>query len=135
MNDKRDAIMREEYKNIREALTRMYRAAKLALKYDKAFEPYESPFTEMYGEAADAIYWLIGEDRDFKNSVTYSVLHSEGIDERYAVGILFRTYVDNVSPAIKPEQPKPTFVTKQEMMDRYMRNGGYMYETPEGEWP
>lgn len=42
---------------------------------------YTNPFAKIFGEAADAIYYLIGDDKmnyqTFDESVTYIVLHSK----------------------------------------------------------
>lgn len=113
---------------IREAILWMYRIAKIADKYAKAFEPYETPFNEIYGDAADAIYYLIGEEDPgkFDQSFTYDVLHTTSLTEDRAVALLMNEFKKNHA------QPAPNLTTPEEMRKMCMENGGYM--TPEGDW-
>ena len=114
--------------NVRDALLRMYRASKTAKKFDDVFCDYDTPYTDIYGDIADAIYYLIGEDTGlFSDSVTYSVLHTENMTESRAVAILLAEYGRN-----NCEQPKPTTFEKDETKKLFEENGGYA--TPEGEW-
>lgn len=123
--------------NIRDALLRMYRAAKWALKYHMALQDAgagDSPYWDIYGEIADAIYALIGEhELYFTHSLTYRVLHTADLDDAKAVDMLYSEYVKNFE--IGPEQmPEPHTISAKEINEMVMKNGGYSYQTPEGDW-
>ena len=71
-----------------EALKRLVRIAVEAKKMHDFMEKNgynDSPYTRIYDNAADAIYYLIGEDGKeydtFDQSLTYIVLHSKASPE------------------------------------------------------
>ena len=119
--------------DIRDALLRMYRVAKMAMKMEETLNKIGyggGPVNDLYGEAADAIYYLIGERTEtFKQSVTYVVLHTVSLDEDRAVCLLLGAYKRN-----HPEQPSPQFIDPEKMRENVKKVGGYHYQTPEGDW-
>lgn len=118
---------------IRDALLRMYRSARLARKLAKAMDDYDTPYHEIYGDLADAIYYLIGEHIEpFSESVTHCVLSSDILLEERAVSILYYIFKQNHPGQETVEQPKPNTISKEGMQKMYATNGGYM--TPEGDW-
>ena len=111
----------------REALLRIYHAAKKAKEYSDLFAGYSTPYTEIYEEIADAMYYLLGENTEtFDLSTTYFVLNNKYLDEETAVGMLISLYE-------RKSTVKPHTFSKEEMAEMYRRNGGYIH-TPEGEW-
>lgn len=71
-----------------EALKRLVRVAEEAKKMHNFMTKNgysNSPYTRIYDEVADAIYYLIGEDskeyETFDQSLTYIVLHSKASPE------------------------------------------------------
>ena len=88
-------------------------------------------FDDFYGNAADAIYALIGEHTEtFEESVTYLVLNTPVLSEERRVQMLMEEYEKN-----HPEQigmPKPNLISRDEFRNMARQCGGYM--SPEGEW-
>lgn len=119
--------------DIRDALLRMYRVAKKSMNLEKSLEEIGyggGLVNDIYAEAADAIYCLIGERTEtFKQSVTYVVLHTVSLDEDRAVCLLLGAYKRN-----HPEQPNPQFIDPEKMQENVKKVGGYQYQTPEGDW-
>lgn len=116
--------------NIKDALLRMYRVAKMAQKYEKAMDPYESPFTEIYGNAADAIYYLLGEKTElFTESETFNILNTVSLTEDRAVELLMNEYKKNT---VEYPMPKPWFTPRRLMKERAEEGNGYV--SPEGDW-
>ena len=114
--------------NVRDALLRMYRVAMTAKEFDEKLKPYESPFSDIFGDAVDAIYSLIGEDVDeLEKSFTWTIISNTFLLEERAVSMLYYQYCKN-----HPEQPKPQFVSPDGMKQMAAVNGGYT--TPEGDW-
>lgn len=115
--------------NVRDALLRMYRVAKMAKRYDAVFEGLDTPYFRIYGEAVDAIYSLIGEHTEtLEESETYNILHTQSLTEDRAVALLMNVYEKNNTP------PKPHVHWVDSMADMVKANGGYLHETPEGDW-
>lgn len=85
--------------NIEESLKRMLSIAVRSAKANEVMERIgfsSSPFFEIYGEAADAIFFLIGDRADrFENSVTYRALHEESLSEEERLEILMNEYKRN----------------------------------------
>lgn len=85
--------------NIEESLKRMIHIAVSSAEADEAMRSIgfsSSPFFEIYGEAADAIFFLIGDRADrFENSVTYRAIHEEGLSEDERLAILMDEYKRN----------------------------------------
>lgn len=122
--------------NIKDALLRMYRSARDLKKMYETFKAAgfsaDSLF-DVYGNVADAIYYLIGEDvARFENSITYRILNHpdfQDCTDEEKVDILMAEFRKNYS------QPKPNVIGanfKDIFRKLYNANGGYM--TPEGEW-
>ena len=113
--------------NVKDALLRMFRSAKTAKEYADKLHPYETPYDDIYGEIADAIYDLVGEKTEnFQDSLTYTVLHAPILEER-AASMLYYKYRQ-----IQAGMPAPNTFTQEEMKAMHEKNGGYI--TPEGEW-
>lgn len=112
---------------MRDALLRLYRAARIAAKGDKAFAPDDSPYTHIKGNIVDAIYCLLGESgTELEKSTAFNTVEADYISEDLAVGILMTQFeMNNLQPVPRTFQP-------EEMRELYKKNGGYM--TPEGEW-
>lgn len=128
---------------IRDALLRMYRSARLARRLAKAMDDFDTPYHEIYGDLADAIYCLIGEHVEpFTASHTHNILTSEILLEERAVTILYYIYKQNHSEEPKPrqnhteqaevKQPAPNTFTFDQFRKDYEAVGGYI--TPEGDW-
>ena len=122
-------------KNVRDALSRMFKAHRLANKYAKVFEPYDSPFSDIADDIADSIYYLIGEDTEtFEESVTANVLGTSSLTVERAVALLEGEYKRNIR---KATQPAPNTIEPDEFKQMFEETGGYMnrnFLTPEGEW-
>ena len=84
---------------MKEALLRMIRAADKALEMDKALSNHgykENPYADIFGDIADAIYYLVGEKKNcFEDSVTYWVLHGDLLTEEDKLEILLEVYRKN----------------------------------------
>jgi len=117
--------------DVRGALLRAYRAGKTALKFHEVLEENglgDSAFYDVYGDIADSIYYLTGDgSASFNESLTWKVLHSDDITEENAVGMLIDKFNAN-------SQPRPNTIEPDEMKKMAAKNGGYMHETPEGDW-
>ena len=80
--------MEESVKN---ALYRLMKVAVTAKqKYDELLDIgfMSTPFFDMYGDSADAIYYLLGEQtQTFAESVTYDAINHDGLtmDERFSL--------------------------------------------------
>ena len=118
--------------NMKDALLRMVKAARLAKTMDDFFveKGYaETPYTEIYGEIFEAIYSILGENTPTANeSITHTMLTAPYMDDERRAACLNHVFES------RNMQPKPHTIEPDEM-DRMVReNGGYRYETPEGEW-
>ena len=82
-----------------------------------------------WSELADAICIIIGEPAGcYTDSVTYKVLN--GTDNAHKkIDDLMDEYRKN-----HPIQPAPKPIDPKQMTEEYKKNGGYMYQTPEGDW-
>ena len=123
---------------IRDALLRMYRSAKDLKKMYETFKvagfSADSLF-DSYGNVADAIYYLIGEDvGQFENSITHRVLNHpdfQDVTDEEIVDVLMAEFRKNYT------QPKPNVINMNftdVFRKLYNTNGGYVAPTPEGEW-
>ena len=84
--------------DVRKALDRMLKVADHAKTLDSSMVLCgysNSPYLTLYGDAADAIIALIGEDPDiFENSVTYKAIMSDE-DWETRVDMLHRCFLTN----------------------------------------
>lgn len=74
---------------MKKALILMVKVARKAMEHDQANVKLgypANPFFDLYGDALDAIYYLIGENTEsLKESVTYRTVHNESLtDEQCA---------------------------------------------------
>lgn len=85
--------------NVREALKRMVGIAVSARKMDMSFRNagyHENPFWDIYGEAMDAIYALIGEKTNtIDEAVTYHVINDDSYTNDERVDLLVKEYERN----------------------------------------
>ena len=85
--------------SVRNALRSMLKTAVFAKKKDDELTDIgfaDTPMFEVYGYAADAIYYLIGEHtQSFDESVTYDVLNHPGLTPDEMFNILAEEYEKN----------------------------------------
>lgn len=119
--------------NVRDALMRMVKAYNNGKKMLEAYCAVglnDNLIHEICIDIADGIYQLIGEHtEEWKDSVTSAVLTAPYLDDERRVGMLMAEYAKNF-----PVQPKPVFYTREQMKEDVKKTGGYLYETPEGDW-
>ena len=84
--------------DVRKILKRLVNIAMLSLENDTILEKMHftnTPYFELYGETAEAIYEIIGEHTmTFEESVTYEALNS-GYSKEMAVNMLMEAYEKN----------------------------------------
>lgn len=118
--------------NMKDALLRMVKAARRAKSMDDFFAEKgysETPYGEIYGEIFDAIYDLLGENAlTVHDSITHTMLTAPYLDDERRAACLNHVYEANNA------QPKPNTIEPDEMNRMVKENGGYKYDTPEGEW-
>ena len=119
--------------NVRDALLRMVRAARDSKRLQEAFLDVglkDNMIFNIYGNIAESIYKLIGEHTEsIEESVTSLVLTTPLLTEDRRVEMLMAEYKKN-----NPVQPSPNTIDHDEMKKMYKQNGGYLRETPEGDW-
>ena len=80
-------------------LFRMLRAAGIAKQMDDDLVKHgysDSPYADIFGDIADAIYYLIGEQKNmFEDSLTYRMLHTDAITDECKVSLLMDEYRKN----------------------------------------
>jgi hypothetical protein len=83
-------------------LTRLVRIASKALNLSRAFDNAgysHNPYFDIYGEIAETIYDLLGEETDeYTKSMTYRVLTSELFTDSQRVEILTNVFRQNHQP-------------------------------------
>lgn len=118
---------------IQDALLRMVRAWRKANKLRESYLNSglnENELFQVCAEISEAIYALIGEHSPtFAESITELALTVSGFDDEHRVRLLMNEYRRN-----HPEQPAPHFISRDDMRKSVKKNGGYLYETPEGDW-
>ena len=84
----------------KEALTRMVKAGRLALDTDnglRALGYSDTPYFTIYGDIADAVYYLLGEKTGtFDESVTNCALSSPDFTHDQRVSLLMHEYEKNI---------------------------------------
>ena len=124
--------------NVRDALLRMYRVAKMAKRYDEVFEGFDTPYFRIYGEAVDAIYALIGEHTEsLEESVTYHVVNATDLTDNRAAEVLMAEFGRNNTqpePQVKWPDSMENMVASNGGYLPKQQNGGHLRETPEGDW-
>lgn len=122
-------------KAIRDALLRMYRSAKelkIVSEGLKKIGMGDEPIFDAYGNVVDAIYYTIGEEKPYNESVTNLVVEHMMPEEEYAADILMNEWKKNHSI------PAPQLMCRDQVYELYLKNGGYFHDapkaTPEGEW-
>lgn len=84
---------------MRDALLRMVKAARRASHVSNALNGigyHGTPYTDIYGDVADAIYYLIGEETpEFSQSVTFLVLTNDRLSDSGRVDVLLKEYHRN----------------------------------------
>jgi len=118
---------------IRDALSRLVKAAMRAKAMQEHYLKVgvdDQPWFEIWGDILDGIYALIGEHTEtFEESVTSITMSAPIISQERRTKILFAEYKKN-----HMIQPKPHTYEVNQIADMYRQNGGYRYETPEGDW-
>lgn len=88
--------------DIENALMQMVKAARRAMSLDATLKEAgyaDTPYNELYGTTADAIYYLIGEQtRNYGESITHLTLTSESVTDEQRVTILMHQIKKNVPP-------------------------------------
>lgn len=121
---------------IRDALLRMVKTAMFLKKMAEAYTTLgldDNPHHEAFGDLVDAIYYIVGEHtEEFEKSVTWLAVTAPILTEERRAELLMSEYRKN-----HPEgeaQPRPITCTAAELFKIFNENGGYMRETPEGDW-
>lgn len=121
---------------IKDALLRMIKTALFLKKMAGAYSTIgldDNPHLQAYGDMCDAIYYLVREHtEEFTESVTYLVLNAPFLSDERRAEMLMSEFKKNRIADI--EQPKPNTVSRKEIEKLFKKNGGYMNETPEGDW-
>ena len=121
MDGMRDALLRlvRAYTETNEMLEAYVKAG---LESNKLFD--------ICSRNCEAIEIFIGEpDADLESSVTHLALTVPLLNEEQRVDVLMHGY--NVN---HPNQPAPQIMETGAMRESVRQNGGYLYETPEGDW-
>ena len=118
---------------IKDALLRMVNAGR---KVEDLMEAYvkvglnDNPLHEAYGEICEAIYTLLGEHTEaYKDSITCVAMTAPFLTNERRAEILLAEYRKNHAV-----QPRPNTMSSDGMKELFSQNGGYMHETPEGDW-
>ena len=117
---------------MREALLRLVKAGEQAKELDTKLMDLgysTTPYGLIFGEIADAVYLLIGEENpfdDFRDSTTYQVMTDKVLTDQSKADLLMSEYRQNNC------QRSPVFTDPEKMADMVRKTGGYM--TPEGDW-
>ena len=86
-------------------MIRLVKAWKIAHETNNALEKAgykETPYIEIEGVLADAIYYLIGENTsEFHNSVTFKTLRSETLSPDQCADVFLREYEKKYAPALE----------------------------------
>lgn len=94
-----EAVENEKCFIVQRMLGKMVRAASKARELDEDLLKHgysTTPFGFIFGEVADTIYCLIGEDTNrFEDSLTFIVLHTDAITLEAKVEILMKRYREN----------------------------------------
>lgn len=118
---------------IRDALSRLVKAAMRAKAMQEHYLKIgidDQPWFEIWGDILDGIYSLIGEHTDtFDHSATFITMNAPILSNERRTEMLLSEYRKN-----HPVQPAPHTFEVNKIADMYRKNGGYMYETPEGDW-
>ena len=133
---------------MKDALLRVVKAADGIEDLRKAFVKIginDNALYEIRGQLVDAVSYMIGENdevrEEFGDSTAYCVLTNPdlAVDQRmekllaeYRKNTSLQAYDEHILD--HPEQPKPNVMSREEFDEMYRRNGGYRYETPEGDW-
>ncbi len=117
---------------IRDALLRMVKTALFLKKMAGAYTVLgldDNPHHEALGNLCDAIYCLVGEHvEEFDKSVTCLAINAPILSNERRTELLLSEYKKNHL------QSKPNTIEPDEMLEMVKENGGYMHETPEGDW-
>ena len=92
-----------------------------------------TPLSEAHGFLTDAVYVLVGEKmemaHEFGDTVAYKVMNSTDFSDDEKAEMLMKAYEMN-----HPTPPKPVVYEPSDMKESVRKNGGYIYEMPEGDW-
>lgn len=115
------------------ALQKMVSVCSREMKLCNALESagYErTSHFDAWSELCDAIRYFIGEktDTDFIYSYTYLILMKD-LSVQTKTEILMQEYERN-----HPDYPGPITMEQTEIKQMVRKNGGYLFETPEGDW-
>lgn len=119
----------------RDSVLRLVRSAKELESLSDVLRPltqHGNGFTSLdpiAGRIEDVLFEIAGDTNpnDFYETKTFKLLHSNMSNEEIA-----DAFVEMAERKGNPEQPRPHTFSRQELMDDYKKNGGYM--TPEGDW-
>ena len=118
---------------MKDSLLRLVKAGLATKKLQEAYVTVgldDNTLFDIYVNILDAIYGLIGEHTNtFEESVTYIVMTAPILSDERRATMLEAEYRKN-----HPEQPKPNVCTTAELFKMFNENGGYLRETPEGDW-
>ena len=118
---------------MRDALLRLVRAWTETNEMLEAYVKANLDSNTLYrvcGEIGESIEILIGEaDADWESSVTNMVLTAPLLTVDQRSDLLMCAYRVN-----NPAQPAPQIMEREDMRRCVEKSGGYLYETPEGDW-
>lgn len=87
--------------DIQQSLIRMVKTARTAIRVSEQLSAAGHPFAlydEIYGDIADAIYYLIGENAaTFSDSATYRILNEDVYSDMHCARLLMLEYLQNSS--------------------------------------
>lgn len=119
--------------SMKDALLRLVKAGIRIRKLEQTYLKVGlngDPLFETYGDICEAIYALVGEHTDeFKDSVTYIVMTAPILSNERRAEMLYSEWKKNHT-----DMPRPNVCTTEELFKMFNKNGGYMHETPEGDW-
>lgn len=117
---------------MKDAIMRFIKAAMVAKHLDETLTKSgyaETPYATIYDEIAEGLYKMLGEHTEkFADSETYTVLNAPALCDERRAAMLNYVYEKNHT------MPKPDTIETEEMRAMVKKNGGYLHETPEGDW-
>lgn len=95
--------MEDDRMNYEKALGILVAAGRKAKQMDDAMNAMgygQNPYFDLYGDIADAIYYIVGEEHTrFDESVTYKMLNNKTLTDTACTDMLIRTHEAIVSEA------------------------------------
>jgi len=118
--------------NVKDALLHVVNVVLQARDIDRKMAEHgytETPYGKFADELTEAIYALIGEHTEtLEDSTTFKMLTAPFMDNERRAACLAYIHDTNFC------QPQPDTISPEEMKKMHQKNGGYLRETPEGDW-